>query len=472
MKLLTAWLTVCLVSSSHAQCSSYEFACSNGNCILSTYQCDRSNNCGDNSDEIGCVCHVGDIQLTGTGSNVRQGNVELCILNQFNAICGNVWSSNDAKVVCRQLGFNSSIATTLSQFGAATTTDLWTRKGGGCIGTESTLYSCPPYPVAVSCTFSNPAAVICSSPYCPSTKFKCSNGLCISTAYVCDGYNDCRDNSDESNCTCTQGKVRLEGGPTPAQGTVGACFRNQWGAVCNTYWTDADAKVVCGQLGYTDGQALSGSYYGAGSASIYWSDAGGCTGSENVISACAGTTKVSTCSSYAGVSCYNSTSVSLSVAAAIGGGVGGGIILLLVILCICVCTCCLCKKSKRKGTHNVIQHPPQPAPAQTEAPSGGAKIIIIQETKPQNIMMPPTHYPYYNTPQFEAYPAPPPLAMTPDGMGFPQQQHQSYTDPISYFHGAPSAAPYDTMATHGQVDPSSFQQRAPNAVVPSAPPLE
>ena len=36
---------------------------------------------------------------------------------------------------------------------------------------------------------------------CPSTKFKCSNGLCIDTAYVCDGYNDCRDNSDESNCS-------------------------------------------------------------------------------------------------------------------------------------------------------------------------------------------------------------------------------------------------------------------------------
>ena len=39
---------------------------------------------------------------------MSKGNVELCILNRFNAICGNVWSSNDAKVVCRQLGFNSS----------------------------------------------------------------------------------------------------------------------------------------------------------------------------------------------------------------------------------------------------------------------------------------------------------------------------------------------------------------------------
>ena len=54
------------------------------------------------------VCHVDDIRLTGTGSSVSRGNVELCINNHFNAICGNVWSSNDAKVVCRQLGFNSS----------------------------------------------------------------------------------------------------------------------------------------------------------------------------------------------------------------------------------------------------------------------------------------------------------------------------------------------------------------------------
>ena len=45
--------------------------------------------------------------------------------------------------------------------------------------------------------------------------------------------------------------VHLDGGPTPAQGTVGVCIKNKWGQVCDTYWTDADAKVVCGQLGYT-----------------------------------------------------------------------------------------------------------------------------------------------------------------------------------------------------------------------------
>ena len=55
------------------------------------------------------VCYEGDIHLTGQGSSVTKGNVELCLQNKFLAICGNVWSSKDAKVVCRQLGYNNSM---------------------------------------------------------------------------------------------------------------------------------------------------------------------------------------------------------------------------------------------------------------------------------------------------------------------------------------------------------------------------
>ena len=110
----------------------------------------------------------------------------------------------------------------------------------------------------------------------------------------------------------------------------------------------------------------------------------------------------------------------------------------------CVCVYFLCKKLKQKGASERVHKPPQPAPAQTEVPSGGTKIIVIQDSRPQNIMMPPVHYaqdPYYNTPQFEPYPAHPPYPIPPDGMGFPQ--HQSYNaDPSSYFQGAPSATPY------------------------------
>lgn len=55
------------------------------------------------------VCYEGDVRLTGVSSNVTQGNVEVCYYNMFDAICDMLWTSNDAKVVCRQLGFNSSM---------------------------------------------------------------------------------------------------------------------------------------------------------------------------------------------------------------------------------------------------------------------------------------------------------------------------------------------------------------------------
>ena len=102
---------------------------------------------------------------------------------------------------------------------------------------------------------------------------------------------------------------------------------------------------------------------------------------------------------------------------------------------------------------------------QTEVSSGGTKIIIIQDTKPQNIMMPPVHYaqdPYYNTPQFEPYPAHPSYSIPPDGMGFTHP----YTDANSYFQENQSAAAYEQSYS------TSFQSKPPNAVVPSAPPYQ
>ena len=40
---------------------------------------------------------------------------------------------------------------------------------------------------------------------CPaeSGKFLCSNGMCTQASWVCDGQNDCGDNSDEQNCEGT-----------------------------------------------------------------------------------------------------------------------------------------------------------------------------------------------------------------------------------------------------------------------------
>ena len=50
--------------------------------------------------------------------------------------------------------------------------------------------------------------------------------------------------------TCTDGDLRLVGGASKLEGRVEVCYNNQWGAVCDNYWTTSDATVVCKQLGF------------------------------------------------------------------------------------------------------------------------------------------------------------------------------------------------------------------------------
>ena len=52
---------------------------------------------------------------------------------------------------------------------------------------------------------------------------------------------------------CQEGNVRLVGGDFENEGTVEVCLDNLWGLIADQGWTDGDAKVVCSQLGYTDG---------------------------------------------------------------------------------------------------------------------------------------------------------------------------------------------------------------------------
>ena len=48
-------------------------------------------------------CNHGDLRLVGGPVN-SEGRVEICIGGVWGRVCDYAWSSNDARVVCRQLG--------------------------------------------------------------------------------------------------------------------------------------------------------------------------------------------------------------------------------------------------------------------------------------------------------------------------------------------------------------------------------
>lgn len=60
---------------------------------------------------------------------------------------------------------------------------------------------------------------------------------------------------------------------------------NEWGTVCDDYWDDRDATVVCRSLGYETGVMKKHGVFGRGSGPI-WLDNVDCVGTENGIKEC------------------------------------------------------------------------------------------------------------------------------------------------------------------------------------------
>ncbi|XP_022087751.1 deleted in malignant brain tumors 1 protein-like [Acanthaster planci] len=227
-----------------------------------------THNCGHHED-AGVTCSPNGIRLVG-GTSPLSGRVEILVNGRWGTVCDDYWDLDDARVVCRQLGYQSAVsAATDAHFGEGTGDILL--DDVHCTGYETELVNCP------------------------------HDGV---------GNHNC-DHWEDAGVVCSSGvTIRLVGGQNPREGRVEVLYNLAWGTVCDDWWDDDDACVVCRQLGFTGGVAYQGygHSWGSGSGNI-WLDDVDCSGSEATIWDCSHSgVGVHNCahSEDAGVSCSSS----------------------------------------------------------------------------------------------------------------------------------------------------------------------
>ena len=88
------------------------------------------------------MCTASNIRLVGgaKSSSFHSGRVELFINGEWGTICDNSWSSNEARVVCRQLGYTSGTAYGGAVYGQGSG-QIWL-DNLNCTGSEDSILNC------------------------------------------------------------------------------------------------------------------------------------------------------------------------------------------------------------------------------------------------------------------------------------------------------------------------------------------
>lgn len=198
------------------------------------------------------------VRLVG-GSNSYEGRVEIHYNGQWGTVCDDSFGNTDATVVCRQLFGSQATGTArcCAAYGRGSGS-IW-MDDVGCSSSNSALRYCSHRGWGVhNCGHSEDVGVRCTLPPSPSPR----------------PY-------------CTENQVRLTGSSSSYSGRVEICHNNQWGTVCDDFFDNTDATVVCKQLfgSHYTGTARSRAYYGAGTGTI-WMDNVGCSSSNTRLHYC------------------------------------------------------------------------------------------------------------------------------------------------------------------------------------------
>ena len=161
----------------------------------------------------------------------------------WGTVCDDFFNDTDTRVVCYMLGYGHSGRSIGNRYGAGSG-QIWL-DNVQCRGTERSIVECR------------------------------HNGW---------GFHNCV-HDDDVSVSCPLVTVRLVGSKSPREGRLEVNYRDTWGTVCDGYFSDTDAGVVCYMLGYGRTGQYIGNRFGAGSGQI-WLDDVWCRGTEMNIADC------------------------------------------------------------------------------------------------------------------------------------------------------------------------------------------